>query len=329
MLSSTRAATLERDRKLIAEIHQRDDILDSLNSATRTYLTSPDPEPLAESGHRHLNEKAPMVYREERRGIEIRERGGHTLEHVGADGRTQTYYPATSLWLTLQDLQVVQQLEPAGSETRSTLTTYIHGTARFDDCRLSIIGESGNSSRTVQVSFAAREISMADRQGLREWQDGLGTTFSDVPLGTARLGYNRPDHEMQEADQWWAWCHVPDSSMQALSGAVEDGRLAAVKIGLCLKDVYMSDPVVDDFPGESCLFLRPGKAASAMESPEISSGYVVHLALDLAKVSLRPLEQNERLHGDPPLHEQTNVTEARAIPTFAIRTSTRRFFTVF
>ncbi|MGO4159151.1 hypothetical protein [Cupriavidus sp. YAF13] len=148
--------------------------------------------------------------------FKIEEHRGYTLEHVGAFGKPQTFYPAKSLWLTLEDLQVVPELEPAGGATQSTLATYIHGTARFDDCRVSIMGESESGTRTVQISFAAREIGVADQQGLREWQEALGIAFSNAPLGTARFGYNRPDREMQEPDQWWASCHVPESSLQAL-----------------------------------------------------------------------------------------------------------------
>ncbi|MGF6601724.1 phosphate:Na+ symporter [Paraburkholderia sp. GAS448] len=321
MLSSTRAASVERDRKLVADIRRRDDILDSLNSATRTYLTPPDPEPPADHGHRRLNEGELVAYREESDAIEIRESSGHSLEHVGADGKTQTYYPARSLWLTLQDLQVVQQLEPAGGETQSMLATYIHGTACLDDYRLSIIGESGNDTRTIQVSFAAREIAMADQQGLREWQDEVGTTFANVPLGTARLGYNRPDREMQVPDQWWASFHVPESSMRALCEGVEAGRITAVKVGLCLKNVYMSGHAGADFPEEPCLFLRPGKSGNIMESPEIPSGYVVHLTLDRAKVSLRRREQNDSTHEGLPHQGRTNMTEAHAIGALAEKLS--------
>ncbi|GAB3629969.1 membrane protein [Pandoraea terrae] len=313
MLSRTRTAPAERDPKRIEEVRQRDEVRDSLNAAIRTYLMSLDHEQLAENDHRRLNERTHVAYGEAGNGIEIRERGGHTLEYVDAGGKTQTYFPAKSLWLTLQDLQIVQQLEPAGGETQSTLSTYIHGAARFDDSRLSIIGESENSTRTVQVSFAAREISTADRQGLREWQDELGITFSDVPLGTATLGYNRSDREMQEPDQWWASCHVPESSMRALSEGVEDGRLTAVKVGLSLRHVYVSDRVVADFPGESCLFLRPGKSDHGMDPPEIATGYVVHFALDLAKVSLRRLEHNENSHDALPLQAPSNIAEANAI----------------
>jgi phosphate:Na+ symporter len=240
----------------------------------------------------------------------VREGSGHSLEHVGPDGNATTYYPASSLWLTLQDLQVVQQLEPAGGETQSTLTTCVRGTASFDDVRLSIIGEPGNSTRMVQISFAAREIRSADRHGLREWQDALGTTFSDVPLGIARLGYNRPDREMQEPDQWWASCHVPENSMKALIEGVGAGRLAAVKVGLCLRNVYTSGQVFADFPGEAYLFLRPGKEDSTAESPETASGYVVHLALDFGKVSFGPLDHSER---SPEGQQQTTGSEANSI----------------
>ncbi|MCX4150052.1 MULTISPECIES: Na/Pi cotransporter family protein [Paraburkholderia] len=310
MLSGTRAASTDRERQLIVEIRQRGDILDSLNSAARTYLTPPDPEQLAASAHPHLDEKVRVAYREGSRGIGVREGRGHSLEHVGPDGNATTYYPASSLWLTLQDLQVVQQLEPAEGETQSTLTTCVRGTASFDDIRLSIIGEPGNSTRMVQISFAAREIRSADRHGLREWQDALGTTFSDVPLGIARLGYNRSDREMQEPDQWWASCHVPESSMKALIEGVEAGRLAAVKVGLCLSNVYTSRQVFADFPGQAYLFLRPGKEDSAAESPEIAGGYVVHLALDFGKVRLGALNHSER---SPEGQQQTTGSETNSI----------------
>ena len=310
ILSGTRAAPTDRERQLIVEIRQRGDILDSLNSAARTYLTPPDPEQLAASAHPHLDEKVHVAYREGSRGIGLREGSGHSLELVGPDGNATTYYPASSLWLTLQDLQVVQQLEPAEGEMQSALTTCVRGTASFDDVRLSIIGEPVNSTRVVQICFAAREIRSADRHGLREWQDALGTTFSDVPLGTARLGYNRPDREMQEPDQWWAFCHVPESSMKALIEGVEAGRLAAVKVGLCLRNVYTLGQVCADLPGEAYLFLRPGKEDSTAESPEIASGYVVHLALDFGKVSFGPLDRSER---SPDGQQQTNVSEVNSI----------------
>lgn len=50
-----------------------------------------------------------------------------------------------------------------------------------------------------------------------------------------------------------------------------------------------------------------------MESPEIADGYVVHLSLDLTKVSLRGLEQNESAHHGLALQEQLNLTEADAV----------------
>lgn len=313
MLSSPRDASVERDRKRIAEVGRRDDILDSLHGATGPHLRSLDPEHFVENDLPRLSQRRYAAYGEESVGFKIKEHRGYTLEHVGAFGKPQTFYPAKSLWLTLQDLQVVQELEPAGGATQSTLATYIHGTARFDDCRLSIIGESENGTRTVQISFAAREIGVADQQGLREWQEALGIAFSDAPLGTARLGYNRSDREMQEPDQWWASCHVPESSLQALCEGVESGRLTAVKVGLCLRNIYMSDQGMVALPGEACLFLRPGKSDNSVESPEIASGYVVHLSLDLSKVSLRRLEEEQGSHETPSLQEPINPAEADAI----------------
>ncbi|SOE98442.1 Na/Pi-cotransporter [Burkholderia sp. OK233] len=319
MLSGTHAAPSDRERKLIAEVRPHDDILDSLNGAARTYRTSTSAGQIEATTHPRLDKKVNVAYREENGRIDVQPGSGHSLEHVGPDGNAKTYYPASSLWLTLQDLQVVQQLEPAEGETRSTLTTCVRGTAFFDDARLSIIGEHGNSTRKVQISFAGREIRSIDRQGLREWQDKLGTTFSDVPLGTARLGYNPTDREMQEPDQWWASCHVPESSMTALIQGVEAGRLTAVKVGLCLKNIYMSEQVFADLPGESYLFLRPGEEGTAMESPEIASGYVVHLALDFGKISFDALDQRDSSHEG---QQQTNAGDATAMNALVERLST-------
>jgi phosphate:Na+ symporter len=318
MLSGTHAAPSDCERKLIAEARP-DDILDSLHGAAGVYRTSTRAGQIDAATHPRLDKKVNVVYREENGRIDVQPGSGHSLEHVGPDGNAKTYYPASSLWLTLQDLQVVQQLEPAEGETRSTLTTCVHGTAFFDDVHLSIIGEHGNSTRKVQISFAGREIRSADRQGLREWQDELGTTFSDVPLGTARLGYNPTDREMQEPDQWWASCHVPESSMKALIQGVEAGRLTAVKVGLCLKYIYMSGQVFADLPRESYLFLRPAKEGGAMESPEIASGYVVHLALDFGKISFdAPGQRDSPREGQ----QQTNAGDASAMNALVERLST-------
>ncbi|WP_408203566.1 Na/Pi cotransporter family protein [Paraburkholderia sediminicola] len=319
MLSATHAAPSDRARKLIAEVRPHDDILDSLNGAARIYRTSTSAGQIEATTHPRLDKKVNVAYREENGRIDVQPGSGHSLEHVDPNGNAKTYYPASSVWLTLQDLQIVQQLEPAEGETRSTLTTCVRGTAFFDDVRLSIVGEQGNSTRKVQISFAAREIRPADRQGLREWQDELGTTFSDVPLGTARLGYNPTDQEMQEPDQWWASCHVPESSMKALIQGVEAGRLTAVKVGLCLKNIYMSGQVFVDLPGESYLFLRPAKEGGAMESPEIASGYVVHLALDFGKISFdAPGHRDSSREGQ----QQTNAGDATAMNVLVERLST-------
>ncbi|MCX4157602.1 MULTISPECIES: Na/Pi cotransporter family protein [Paraburkholderia] len=319
MLSDTHAAPADCERKLIAEARPHADILDSLNGAAGAYRTSTRAGQIDPATRPRFDKKVSMIYREETGRIDVQQGSGHSLEHVGPDGNAKKYYPASSLWLTLQDLQIVQQLEPAEGETRSTLTTCVRGTAFFDDVRLSIIGEHGNSTRKVQISFTGREIRAADRQGLREWQDELGTTFSDIPLGTARLGYNPTDREMQEPDQWWASCHVPESSMKALIQGVEAGRLSAVKVGLCLKNIYMSGQVFPDSLGDSYLFLRPGKEGSAMESPEIASGYVVHLALDFGKISFDAPGQRDSSRED---QQQTNAGDATSMNALVERLST-------
>ncbi|AFQ50489.1 Na/Pi cotransporter family protein [Burkholderia cepacia] len=275
-----------RAAALVKAVRTCDDVLDNVRIAPRTSLARPDAGQLAGYDGPRRPEGIERLQEDARHRIEIRECASHTLEHLGADGNVQTYYPAKSLWLTLQDIQVVRRLEPAGGATHSTLSTYVQGTASLDDCCLSIIGEGQNHTRTVHITFAAREIGATERRGLRELQDELGIAHSDDPLGTARLGYNESDAEMQEPAQWWAWCDVPASSMQALADGVEAGRVTAVKAGLCLRDVYTPIPSGAAPTDGFRVFLRPGEDGNTLETPATASGYVVYLAIDLPKFSL-------------------------------------------
>jgi phosphate:Na+ symporter len=56
MLRDAREALLKGDRRLIAEVRSRDDILDSLNSAIKRYLTAFDPDDLSNEDRRRLEE---------------------------------------------------------------------------------------------------------------------------------------------------------------------------------------------------------------------------------------------------------------------------------
>jgi len=286
MRSPARAASIVRAGMPVAEVGTHDDVLDNVRIAPWTSLTFPDAGQLAGYDGRCPHEGCERLQEDAQHRVEIRECASHALECIGADGNVQTYYPAKSLWLTLQDIQVVRRLEPAGGTTHSTLSTYVQGTASLDDCCLSIIGKAQNNTHTVHITFAAREIGVTERHGLRELQDELGIAFSDDPLGTARLGYNESDDEMQEPAQWWALCDVPASSMQALADGVEAGQVTAVKAGLCLRDIYTSIPSGVALTGASRAFLRPGKDCSTLEGAATASGYVVYLAIDLPKVSL-------------------------------------------
>ncbi|MEM5386725.1 Na/Pi cotransporter family protein [Paraburkholderia phymatum] len=68
MLAGARAALVDGDRKLIVETRRRDDILDHLNTAIKTYLTSLDPEELSENDHRRLHEILTFVINIEQAG---------------------------------------------------------------------------------------------------------------------------------------------------------------------------------------------------------------------------------------------------------------------
>jgi phosphate:Na+ symporter len=223
-----------------------------------------------------------MSFSEKRIVVEIIEREDRALEHAGSDGVKRTYHPAKSMWLRLQQLQIAQQLaEPVGAEAQPTLCTSLHGVAHLDDQDLSIIGDATQVTRTVMISFSTRDISKADHFGLRGLQDDLGISFSDVALGTARLGFNSANDEMGEPDQWWLACHIPEVGFQSLLKAIADGQLGTVELGLALRHIYTAEGDRANAARQPHLFLRPNKSDSTIEWPEIATGFVTHLRMNL------------------------------------------------
>ncbi|HEX7912880.1 MAG TPA: Na/Pi symporter, partial [Paraburkholderia sp.] len=267
--------------------HQRNDLLDSVGFNGRERLPSCDAVRYEEDERRADAQPGPSIRDRDTpdNSVRIRACGQHVLESTTADGVVLQYGAARSVWLTLQDLRIVRQAEPAAGKTASTLGTYIQGTAHLDDGYLCVMGEPSTRQQAISVTFAPRELNDGDHRGLREWQDALGITFSDIPLGTARLGYNAADHEMQEPGQWWASCHVPATSMQGLIEAIDAAQLTDVRLALSLKDLYSMTTQVAEAPGDACVFLRPD-SVNAMGLPEVASGYVTHMAFDLARIRL-------------------------------------------
>ncbi|MET0431232.1 MAG: Na/Pi cotransporter family protein [Hyphomicrobium sp.] len=56
MLQGAKTALVTGDRKLMVETRRQDDVIDRLNMAIKSYLTSIDPDELSEADHRRLNE---------------------------------------------------------------------------------------------------------------------------------------------------------------------------------------------------------------------------------------------------------------------------------
>ncbi|RQS23090.1 hypothetical protein DIE03_28880 [Burkholderia sp. Bp8992] len=213
-----------------------------------------------------------------------------TVEHVGSDDEKQTYHAATSMWLKLEQLQIVQQLvEPLDAGKQPTLSTSLHGVAGIEGHELSIMGDTHRSTRTLQVTFEARDVTAADLLGLRALEDELGTSLSDVALGSARLGFNRADDEVDEPDQWWLACHIPDACLQVLAKASADGQLGAVELGLTMRHLYLAGRPTADAAQQSRLFLKPD---DTIEWPTIATGYVTGLRIDFATTSLRGTERS-------------------------------------
>lgn len=266
---------------------QRHDILDNVTSArnvgrwppnishTGDQTSDPGLTPGIVAGKTDITQNA----------IHLRRAGRNALEWLKDDGSVSRLEMNGSIWLHMQDLQVVRQLEPVAGAAHPILSTSICGIASLDDGDLSIIGEPWLTTRTVRVTFTTREIGSADHDGLRDLQDTLGTTFSDVPLGTARVGFNRQDDELEEPPVWWTSIDIPASSLDGLKEAVESGRLRAAQLGLCVSGIYAPVCNLGDVVHGPALLLKPD-SIDASDSPQIATGYVTHLAFDLTKVSL-------------------------------------------
>lgn len=294
-------------------IRQRDDILDRVDSNGMDLLPSRDMIQHEEDERRADAQSGPSIRDADTPGnrVSIRECGQHTLESTTDDGALLRYEAARSIWLTLQDLRIVRQVEPTGEERQSALATYIQGTAHLDDGYLCVIGEPWTRKHAVSVTFAARELNDGDHRGLREWQDTLGITFSDIPLGTARLGYNAADHEMREPGQWWASFHVPAGSMQGLIEGIDAARLTEVKLALSLKNLYSLTPKVANAHGDACVFIRPD-SVNATGLPEVATGYVTHMAFALAGIRLCAPE-GVGSRDDDPLPGRGGIQETGAV----------------
>ena len=265
-----------------------------------------------------------MSFSEKRIAVEIIERENLALEHAGFDGVKRMYHPARSMWLRLQQLQVVQQLvEPAGGAAQPALCTSLHGVAHLDDQDLSVIGDAGQATRTLTVSFSAREISKADQEGLRALQDELGISFSDVALGTARLGFNRANDETGEPDQWWLGCHIPEFSFQSLSKAIADGQLDALELGLALRHLYTAEGGMVNAARQPHLFLRPQKSDSTIEWPEIATGYVTHLRMNLTMARLHDPGERRSEDNDATKNPVANAVNALAVSISKLQTTVK------
>ena len=312
LLVEVRQRQRERDHVSGTDTCRRD-LLDRFGPAGRDRLSMRDTIEHADDERRGNAHAGPAMRAGDAPGmrISIPEYRRHTEESVAGDGMHVRYEAARSIWLTLQDLRIVRQAEPAGDDGKLILATYIQGTAHLDDGYLCVIGEPGTRQHVVSATFAAREINNGDHRGLREWQDELGIPFSDIPLGTARLGYNAADHEMQEPGQWWASLHVPASSMQGLIEGIEATRLTDVKLALSLKDLYTITPEVADAHGDACVFLRPD-SVDATGLPEVATGYVTHMALEHASIRLCDSEGVRSRDGDA-LTGRDGIQEIEAV----------------
>lgn len=245
-----------------------------------------------------------MGYRDEKVVVQVTEGEDKSLEHVGPDGKSRTYYPDSQLWLDLQELQVMREVrEPLDDSKAPELVTFLRGEARLEDYDISVIGEPDNKTRTLTVSLQVRDVSPA----MKEADAELRESYHGKPIGYAHVGFNRADWEVGTSDDWWLACYITDDTMRALADAVAAGTLKSIKVGLRLKGLYSTDHPFAPISVRSHLFLRPRRSDSTIEWPQPAHGHIFQLSMGLSSVDMRPVGVKE---DDP---EQEHM-EVRAVP---------------
>lgn len=221
---------------------------------------------------------------EEKRTVDVRDGERGSVVYKDASGEEHVYWPQRYTYFILEDLQTCTYLAESGEgATQPVLKKSIRGTARLKDRSLSVVGDAGTKTTTLEMSLEVSDW----RPENASLKDGdHGARLASV-LGEACLSFSRGDWELGTDDVWWAACYLPKPYVEQLEAAILDGKLTSVRVGLALRRLY-SDRGEWGFVSErSNLFIRPQQETNDIKYPEVVHGFVSSIAFTTTKIDLR------------------------------------------
>ena len=229
-----------------------------------------------------------------------------------AVGAERNYYPRTyHVNWTIESLQVHKgfAFRDEGAEGPPKLQTFVIGAARLQsDYDLSVIGEPGNKTSQVELSFHPDDrLEMLTRDS----SDISLLSYSQA-YGRASLGFNRADWESSSGDQWWLQCNLHSAALQSLIDAVESRSIVHATISVKLKGLFSDEPPFVPFSEEAHLFLRPNVRDNTIQFPEPAMGWLVGLGMQLTSVDLnsRLTTPASEAHTETPYVEPDSPAES-------------------
>lgn len=204
------------------------------------------------------------------------------------DGNKQAYYPNQFAvhWIC-ENLKLHKNF---GDRTKDDLEppkmlTYITGIARLKYCYgLSVIGEPNNT--TIAVELSIRPDDSLDLLKMDEEKPKKGILGFSQLYGCAMMGFNRADREIRSNDKWWLECRLHSAALQPLIDTISNATLENMSLSVCLNGVFTHESPYVPFSRERHIFLRPDIRDNTINFPEVASGWVEGIWLDLKPVDV-------------------------------------------
>lgn len=182
------------------------------------------------------------------------------------------------------------------------LTSSLVGSVTLEGRSIAVIGDPKSETQTLSIRFRPLDDqARIDAEQLAQEED------KPLRSATVAVGFSRSDWEIGNDDEWFIDCHLPQGTFDALSAAVESGKLEALSLGLQLTNVYSDDDWAPPAMRTNW-FLRPNRSDGTIDFPEMAHGDVRVLCFTHPEVILRP-----KAYPDEP--DQGFDVEEAAVPT--------------
>jgi hypothetical protein len=230
-----------------------------------------------------------MAYGDPKIAVDVKEAEHGKIVYTDADGKTRTYYPAHTIWMSVQTLEVLtvlNELKEEGGEPN--LVTRVRGTALLEERSISVVGDAQSNTRTLSITLEA-----SDWRPKRE-EHAAGLLASSVgDVGGAALGFNRADWEIGNSDDWWCSCYLPKPLIEALVTEIRSGQLNDLKVSMQLRRLYTTVHPMAPVSSRGDLFIRPDLKDNTLNNPDSPFGWTRSVVFSSNSRDLRKPETPE------------------------------------